>query len=123
MARNATPRFITSITTDVFSADIASEACPTDAITHGHGFEIVTFNASNLVYRKEQMLAPKPAHMGANAVFNQAEVAGGAPQLPVPGASFSVLVGKMQDAGPSTEDRRLYIGRVVGRRRRSRGRK
>jgi NADH-quinone oxidoreductase subunit I len=33
------------------------EACPTDAITHGHGFEIATFNASNLVYRKEQLLA------------------------------------------------------------------
>ena len=33
------------------------EACPTDAITHGHGFEMATFNASNLVYRKEQMLA------------------------------------------------------------------
>ena len=47
------------------------EACPTDAITHGHGFELATFNASNLVYRKEQMLAPMPAHMGANAVFNQ----------------------------------------------------
>jgi NADH-quinone oxidoreductase subunit I len=34
------------------------EACPTDAITHGHGFELATFNASNLVYRKEQLLAP-----------------------------------------------------------------
>ena len=42
------------------------EACPTDAITHGHGFELATFNATNLVYRKEQMLAPRPAHMGAN---------------------------------------------------------
>jgi NADH-quinone oxidoreductase subunit I len=62
------------------------EACPTDAITHGHGFEIASFNASNLVYRKEQMLAPQPAHMGANAVFNQAEVAGGAPPLPVQGS-------------------------------------
>jgi NADH-quinone oxidoreductase subunit I len=62
------------------------EACPTDAITHGHGFEIASFNASNLVYRKEQMLAPRPAHMGANAVFNQAEVAGGAPTVPVPGS-------------------------------------
>ncbi len=62
------------------------EACPTDAITHGHGFEIASFNASNLVYRKEQMLAPRPAHMGANAVFNQAEVAGGAPAVPVPGS-------------------------------------
>ena len=53
------------------------EACPTDAITHGHGFEIASFNASNLVYRKEQMLAPMPAHMGANAVFNRDEVAAG----------------------------------------------
>jgi NADH-quinone oxidoreductase subunit I len=61
------------------------EACPTDAITHGHGFELATFNASALVYRKEQMLAPKPAHIGANAVFNQAEVAGGAPAVPAPG--------------------------------------
>ena len=34
------------------------EACPTDAITHGHGFELATFNASNLIYRKEQLLAP-----------------------------------------------------------------
>jgi NADH-quinone oxidoreductase subunit I len=32
------------------------EACPTDAITHGHGFEIATFNASSLIYRKEQLL-------------------------------------------------------------------
>src|SRR5450631_1593303 len=61
------------------------EACPTDAITHGHGFEIATFNASNLVYRKEQMLAAMPAHMGANAVFNQDEVAHGAPSSLVPG--------------------------------------
>lgn len=36
------------------------EACPTDAITHGHGFELATFNASNLVYRKEQLLVPMP---------------------------------------------------------------
>ena len=62
------------------------EACPTDAITHGHGFEMASFNASNLVYRKEQMLAPQPAHMGANSVFNQAEVEGGAPSLPVHGS-------------------------------------
>ncbi|HMK30080.1 MAG TPA: NADH-quinone oxidoreductase subunit NuoI [Terriglobales bacterium] len=50
------------------------EACPTDAITHGHGFEVASFNASNLVYRKEQMLAPLPAHLGSNAVFNTQEV-------------------------------------------------
>jgi len=62
------------------------EACPTDAITHGHGFEIASFNVSNLIYRKEQLLAPGPAHLGANAVFNRAEVEGGAPALPVPGS-------------------------------------
>ena len=62
------------------------EACPTDAITHGHGFELASFNASNLIYRKEQMLSAAPAHMGANAVFNSAEVAGGAPALPVQGS-------------------------------------
>jgi len=59
------------------------EACPTDAITHGHGFELASFNASNLIYRKEQLLAPAGAHLGANAVFNAAEVEAGAPALPV----------------------------------------
>ncbi len=62
------------------------EACPTDAITHGHGFELASFNATNLIYRKEQMLAAAPAHMGANAVFNSADVAGGAPAWPVQGS-------------------------------------
>jgi len=49
------------------------EACPTDAITHGHGFELASFNASNLIYRKEQLLAITPAPLGANAVFNGAD--------------------------------------------------
>jgi NADH-quinone oxidoreductase subunit I len=49
------------------------EACPTDAITHGHGFELATYNASNLIYRKEQLLAGTPAHIGANAVFNNGD--------------------------------------------------
>src|SRR5438477_7577473 len=61
------------------------EACPTHAITHGHGFEIATFNASNLIYRKEQLLAPISAHIGANAVFNSEEVGAGAPAVPAPG--------------------------------------
>ncbi len=34
------------------------EACPTDAITHGHAFEIASYNTTSLVYRKEQLLAP-----------------------------------------------------------------
>ena len=34
------------------------EACPTDAITHGHGFEVASFNTSTLIKRKEDMLAP-----------------------------------------------------------------
>ncbi len=37
------------------------EACPTDAITHGHAFEIASYNTSTLIYRKEQLLAPVPA--------------------------------------------------------------
>ena len=37
------------------------EACPTDAITHGHGFELATLNATNLVMRKEEMLVPVEA--------------------------------------------------------------
>ncbi len=36
------------------------EACPTDAITHGHGFEVASYNTSTLVKRKEDMLAPLP---------------------------------------------------------------
>jgi NADH-quinone oxidoreductase subunit I len=36
------------------------EACPTDAITHGHGFELATYDISALVYRKEQLLEPWP---------------------------------------------------------------
>ena len=51
------------------------EACPTDAITHGHGFEIASFNVSNLVYRKEQLLATVPAHLGANAEFSASDMA------------------------------------------------
>lgn len=36
------------------------EACPTDAITHGHDFEIASYEVSTLIYRKEKMLAPAP---------------------------------------------------------------
>ena len=32
------------------------EACPTDAITHGHGFEVASFNTSTLIMRKERLL-------------------------------------------------------------------
>jgi len=36
------------------------EACPTDAITHGHGFELASYNTSTLVMRKEDMLVQIP---------------------------------------------------------------
>ena len=36
------------------------EACPTDAITHGHGFELATYDINSLVYRKERLLEPGP---------------------------------------------------------------
>src|SRR5580700_3929667 len=32
------------------------EACPTDAITHGHGFELAPSNINELIYRKEKLL-------------------------------------------------------------------
>ena len=32
------------------------EACPTDAITHGHEFEIAAYNVVDLIYRKERLL-------------------------------------------------------------------
>ena len=38
------------------------EACPTDAITHGHGFELASYNVTELIYRKEQLLAAPAAH-------------------------------------------------------------
>jgi len=34
------------------------EACPTDAITHGHGFELADYNTSSLIYRKDRLLRP-----------------------------------------------------------------
>jgi len=32
------------------------EACPTDAITHGHGFELATYDINAMIYRKEKLL-------------------------------------------------------------------
>ena len=49
------------------------EACPTDAITHGHGFEIASYNTSTLVYRKEDMLAPIPPGAHPPVIAESAE--------------------------------------------------
>ena len=35
------------------------EACPTDAITHGHGFELATFNATNWCIAKSRCWRPR----------------------------------------------------------------
>ena len=43
------------------------EACPTDAITHGHGFELATYDINSLVYRKEQMLESDKGVLPAGA--------------------------------------------------------
>ena len=42
----------------VFQERYCVEACPTDAITHGHGFELASLNATNMVMRKEDLLVP-----------------------------------------------------------------
>lgn len=52
------------------------EACPTDAITHGHGFEIASYNTSTLVYRKEQMLVPIPTGAKAPVIAEPAPSSG-----------------------------------------------
>jgi len=41
------------------------EACPTDAITHGHGFELATYNINTMVYRKEKLLESWPPKRAA----------------------------------------------------------
>src|SRR3954462_584008 len=47
------------------------EACPTDAITHGHDFEIASYNTSTLVYRKDRLLAPIPPGAHAPVVVEE----------------------------------------------------
>jgi NADH-quinone oxidoreductase subunit I len=49
------------------------EACPTDAITHGHGFEVASYNTSTLIYRKEDMLAPIPPGAKPPVIVETAE--------------------------------------------------
>src|SRR5580692_8015019 len=39
---------------------LCAAACPTDAITHGHGFELATYDINSLIYRKEQLLEKQP---------------------------------------------------------------
>ena len=51
------------------------EACPTDAITHGHGFEVASYNTSTLIYRKEDMLAPIPPGARPPVIVETAEAA------------------------------------------------
>src|ERR1043166_5248235 len=51
------------------------EACPTDAITHGHGFEVASFNTATLVKRKEDMLAQMPPGAQGRIQVSPEEVA------------------------------------------------
>lgn len=57
------------------------EACPTDAITHGHGFELASYNTSTLIYRKEQMLTTLP-ETGERPSQHTAVPAGAVPGVP-----------------------------------------
>src|SRR5882724_2151332 len=52
------------------------EACPTDAITHGHGFEVASYNTSTLVKTKEDMLAPIPPGAHPPVIRETAEASG-----------------------------------------------
>ena len=53
------------------------EACPTDAITHGHGFEFASYNTSTLIMRKEDMLAKVPPGAHAPVIAGPSESASG----------------------------------------------
>jgi len=52
------------------------EACPTDAITHGHDFELASYNTSTLVYRKEDLLAKMPENAQPPVISEWAEASG-----------------------------------------------
>lgn len=54
------------------------EACPTDAITHGHGFELASYNVSTLIMRKENLLTILPAGMTGKAELEEPLAAAGA---------------------------------------------
>ncbi len=49
------------------------EACPTDAITHGHGFEVASYNTSTLIKRKEDMLVQIPVGARPPVITESAE--------------------------------------------------
>ena len=53
------------------------EACPTDAITHGHGFELASYDVSSLIYRKEKLLAPLPAGHDGKLLHHEESVGAG----------------------------------------------
>ncbi len=53
------------------------EACPTDAITHGHKFEVASYDTSTLIYRKEKMLEAPPAGQTSLAYDSQANAGSG----------------------------------------------
>ena len=53
------------------------EACPTDAITHGHGFELATFNASRPDLSQRADAGRRPSAYGSQRRVQCADVAGG----------------------------------------------
>jgi NADH-quinone oxidoreductase subunit I len=53
------------------------EACPTDAITHGHGFELASYDVSTLIMRKEDLLTILPAGKSGKAELEEPLAAAG----------------------------------------------
>jgi NADH-quinone oxidoreductase subunit I len=49
------------------------EACPTDAITHGQGFELATTNINALIYRKEKLLGKLPTSTWCSRIGSQSQ--------------------------------------------------
>ena len=48
------------------------EACPTDAITHGHDFALASYNLTDLIYRRKRLLAAGQSTAGGSALSRTA---------------------------------------------------
>jgi hypothetical protein len=83
---SATPRFITSITTAASFAAIAWKLAPPTRSRTVTVLSWLRLTPAIWFTARSRCWLPRPAHMGANVVFNQADVDGGAPKEMVAGS-------------------------------------
>ena len=96
------------------------EACPTDAITHGHGFEVASYNTSTLIYRKERLTGTAAWWKVAGRLFardDQLFVGGqGQHRHAAPSGESEPVAGPLLRCGPaSSADPEKLQPRAAGR--------